>query len=213
MKVVTTKDRAKRCGFLVGILFACAVMLGWSDTWEDIQRESGNIKSVSAHFTQEKHLEILTRPLVSKGRFYFQTPDSVRWEYLAPVRSVLLMRKGNIKRYTLGSKGLVEDSGGSLESMQIVLQEIGRWSRGQFTENEHFVATLKRGKGTQIILTPKEKGLSAMILRIVISLSPDRPGVIKSVRIVESARNYTLFTFNDVQVNGNISETLFREAG
>jgi len=59
------------------------------------------------------------------------------------------------------------------------------------TENEHFVATLKRGKERQIILTPKEKGLSAMISRIVISLSPDRPGVIKSVRIVESERNYT----------------------
>lgn len=213
MKDITTKDRAKRCGFLVGILFACAVMLGWSDNWEDIQRESANIKSVSAHFTQEKHMEILTKPLVSKGRFYFQAPDSVRWEYLAPVRSVLLMRRGNIKRYTLGSKGLVEDSGGSLPAMQIVLQEISRWSRGQFTENDHFSATLKRERGSLIILTPKEKGLSSMISRIVISLSPDRPGVIKSVRIVESERNYTLFTFNDVQVNRKISETLFREAG
>ncbi len=36
-------------------------------------------------------------------------------------------------------------------------------------ENEHFVATLKRGTERQIILTPKEKGLSAMISRIVIS--------------------------------------------
>jgi outer membrane lipoprotein-sorting protein len=97
--------------------------------------------------------------------------------------------------------------------MQIVLQEIGRWTRGQFTENEHFSATLKGGKGARIILTPKEKGLASMISRIVITLSPDRQGVIKSVKIIESEGNYTLFEFNDVQINRKISETLFREVG
>jgi outer membrane lipoprotein-sorting protein len=201
----------RRMFFLVGILLSCAVMLGWADRWEDIQRESAKIKSVSANFSQLKHMQILTKPFVSKGRFYFQAPDSVRWEYLYPVKSVLLMSKRGIKRYTLGSRGLVEDSGGSLESMQIVLQEISRWSRGQFTENEHFSANLKGGVAPKITLTPKEKGLSAMISRIVINLSPDKRGVIKSVKIVENEGNYTIFEFTDVQVNGEISETLFRE--
>jgi outer membrane lipoprotein-sorting protein len=183
------------------------------NTWEDIRRESAKITSVSAQFSQQKHMQILTKPLVSKGLFYFQTPDSVRWEYTSPIKSVLLMQKGSIKRYTQGSRGLVEDASGSLESMQIVLQEIGRWTRGQFTENEHFSATLKGGKGARIILTPKEKGLASMISRIVITLSPDRQGVIKSVKIIESEGNYTLFEFNDVQINRKISETLFREVG
>jgi outer membrane lipoprotein-sorting protein len=65
----------------------------------------------------------------------------------------------------------------------------------------------------KITLTPKEKGLSAMISRIVINLSPDKRGVIKSVKIFENEGNYTIFEFTDVQVNGKISETLFREVG
>ncbi len=211
MRFMTTKGSAKRGVLLVGILFCCAVMLGWADNWEDIQRKSSNIKSVSAHFSQEKHMHILTKALISKGHFYFLAPDSVRWEYTSPVKSVLLMRKGDIKRYTLGRRGFVEDSGGSLESMQIVLQEISKWSRGQFTGNEHFSATLKGGQVPKIILTPKEKGLSAMISRIVITLSPDRRGVISSVKIIENKGNYTLFEFTDVQINGKISETMFRE--
>ncbi len=213
MDFMTTYGRAKRSAFLIGIFLSCVVMPGWADTWEDIQRESANIKSVSAHFSQEKHLQILDKPLISKGRFYFQTPDSVRWEYTSPVKSVLLMRKGDIKRYTLGSKGVVEDSGGGVEAMQIVLQEISRWSRGQFTGDEYFSATLEGEKGPRIILTPKEKGLSAMISRIVINLSPDRPGVLKSVKIVENEENYTLFEFTDVQINVKINEMLFREVG
>ena len=211
MRFMITIGSAKRNVLLFGILFCCAVMLGWADNWEDIQRESSNIKSLSSQFSQQKHMQILTKPLVSRGRFYFQTPDSVRWEYTSPVKSVLLMRKGNIKRYTLGRKGFVEDAGGSLESMQIVLQEISKWSRGQFTGNEHFSAALKGGQVPKIILTPKEKGLSAMISRIVITLSPDRRGIISSVKIIENKGNYTLFEFTDVQINGKISETMFRE--
>lgn len=207
---MTTYGKTKRRASLIGTLLACAFMLGWADSWEDIQRESAKITSVSARFSQEKHMQILTKPLVSRGRFYFQTPDSVRWEYTSPVRSVLLMQKGKIKRYTLGSKGF-EDAGGAVDSMQFVLQEIGRWSRGQFNENEYFSATLKGGKGAHIILTPKEKGLAAMISRIVITPSPDRPGILRSVNIVESEENYTLFEFTDVQVNARMDEALFRE--
>jgi len=211
MEPVMTEGGAKRYIPLMGILCYCVFLLGWANTWEDIRRESAKIQSVSAQFSQQKHLQILTKPLVSKGSFYYQAPDSVRWEYTSPIKSVLIMHKGNIKRYTQGEKGLVEDASGSLEAMQIVLQEIGRWTRGQFTENEHFSAVLKGGKAPRIILTPKEKGMAAMISRIVIILSPDRPGVIKTVRIFENEGNHTLFEFTDVQINGKISETLFRE--
>ena len=211
MNVVVKKSGAKRYVSLVGILCYCIVLLGWANTWEDIRRESAKIHSVSAQFSQQKHVQILTKPLISKGRFYYQAPDSVRWEYASPIKSVLIMHKGNIKRYSQGEKGLVEDASGSLESMQIVLQEIGRWTRGQFTENEHFSAVLKGGKAPRIILTPKEKGMAVMISRIVITLSPDRPGVIKTVKIFENEGNHTLFEFINVQINGKISETLFRE--
>jgi outer membrane lipoprotein-sorting protein len=213
MDFMTTEGRTKKGLFLIGVFLSCAIMLGWADNWEDIRRESAKIKSVSAHFSQEKHMQILARPLVSKGLFYFQAPDSVRWEYTSPIRSILLMRKGDIRRYTIGSRGLVEDKGGSLEAMQIVLQEISQWSTGQFTANENFSAILKGGKGPKIILTPKERGLSSMIARIEITLSPDRPGVIKSVKIIESEGNYTFFKFADVQINEKISESLFQEMG
>ncbi len=211
MDMIQTKDDTKRVFFPIAIFFCCVCLLGWADSWEDIRRESAKVTSVSAGFTQSKHMQILTKPLLSKGRFYFQAPDFVRWEYASPVKSILLMSKSGIKRYTMGSRGLVEDTGASLQSMQIVLQEISQWSRGRFTENEHFAATLKGGNEPKITLTPREKGLSTMISRIVITLSSDRSGVIKSVKIFENEGNYTLFEFNDVQMNVKISERLFRE--
>jgi len=171
MGLMAVIDGMKRGGLLLVLLFPLFFILGWADSWESIQKESANITSVSAEFSQKKVMQILAKPLVSKGHFYFQAPDSVRWEYTSPVKNILLMRKGDIKRYTLVDSGMIKDSGAGLESMRIVLQEISRWTKGQFTGNDFFSATLKAGKEKQIILTPKEKGISAMIMRIVITLS------------------------------------------
>ncbi|MEI7639438.1 MAG: outer membrane lipoprotein carrier protein LolA [Syntrophus sp. (in: bacteria)] len=202
----------KKYCFVISVLLSCVFLLGWADSWESIRKESAKIKSVKAQFIQSKHMKILARPLVSKGRFYFQAPDSVRWEYVSPVKSILLMNGEGIRRYTQGSSGLTEDKSGSLQSMQVVLKEIGQWSNGQFSTNEHFTAVLKKGKEPMIIMTPREKGLAAMISRIVITLSSDKPGVLKSVKIFENEGNYTLFEFSDVQVNEKIAESLFRDA-
>ena len=208
---MTVKDPLKRCAFLAAMLLFCFPMPGRAASWEDVQREAAKITSISARFTQSRHMTILARPLISQGRFYFQAPDSVRWEYASPVKSILLMNRGGIKRYTLGSRGLVEDTTGSLQSMQVILREISQWSRGRFTENELFSATLKEGKEPKIILAPKEKGMAKMISRIVISLSSDRPGLLESVAIFENEGNHTLFTYTDVVINMPLDESLFRK--
>jgi len=208
------KATNRKCTYLLLFvtLLICFARPVWADSWAELQQESAKIKSIAAHFSQQKYLHILAKPLLSNGRFYFQAPDSVRWEYTSPLKSVLLMRKGNIKRYTMGADAFALDSGGTIESMRLVLQEISRWSKGEFTKSEYFSATLKEGKEPQIILTPKEKELATMISRIVITLAPEKKGFIQSLKIFENEHNYTIFEFTKVQTNANISERLFLEA-
>lgn len=206
---VNGKIDARRSSLPVMILFCCIFMTGWATGWEDVRRESEKIKSLSADFSQTKHMQILKKPLVSQGRFYFHAPDSVRWEYFTPVKSVLLMGKKGIKKYTMGNRGFVEDASGSALSVQIVLEQVSQWSRGRFEDNEFFSANLQGGRAPRITLTPREKGTARMIERIVIDLSPEKPGVIKMMKIIEGERNYTVFEFTGVQLNAKIAETLF----
>jgi outer membrane lipoprotein-sorting protein len=195
------------------ILLLSVCLTGWGDSWKDITRDSAQISSIRADFTQHKYLKILRKPLLSQGRFYFQKPDSIRWEYLAPVKSILLMHQGKVNRYTLGSRGLVEDASGALSSMQIVIQEIGLWSQGRFNESKYFKAELKGGKERKIILTPREEAFAAIISRIEILPSAAQQGVIESVKIIESEGNFTLLRFEGVKVNEQIDEAVFRIAG
>ncbi len=193
---------------IFAIVLAGFLFMGWADSWEQLREQAGQVETIRADFIQEKHLRILTKPLVSKGIFYYQAPRSLRWEYKSPVRSILLMHQGKIRRYIEGSNGLTEDSGAGLQAMQSVLQEITMWLKGDFGSNPMFSASLKReGK---IVLTPTEKAFASIIKRIELVLS-DRPGVIKSVTIYEGKDSFTKIEFQNVRVNDPLKDSLFQE--
>jgi len=182
--------------------------LGWADSWEDLKKAAGTVTSVRAEFTQEKHMKILARPLVSEGVLFFQAPDSLRWEYKHPVHSILLLHKGKTKRFVQKNGRLVEDASANLQSMQVVVQEITQWLNGRFDDNPAFAAQLEPGR--KIVMVPREASFARLIRRIEIELS-DRPAVIKSVVIYESEDSFTKLDFRDVILNQKLDDDLFRE--
>jgi outer membrane lipoprotein-sorting protein len=182
--------------------------LGWADTWEGIKKTASTVTSVRAEFVQEKHMEILARPLVSKGIFYFKAPNSLRWEYRSPIQSILLMHDGRTKRYLKRNGAIIEDKGAQLQSMQVVLQDISQWLSGRFEENPAFSASLEPGR--KIVLRPKEKSLAIMIQRIELILS-NRPGIISAVMIYEGEKSYTRFEFKNTVLNQPLQDSIFRK--
>ncbi len=182
-------------------------LLSWGDSWDQIRKTAKDITSVEAEFVQKKHMAILAKPLVSKGKLCFQVPRSLRWEYLSPVNSVLLMHGGTVTRYVKKDGVVTRDSSARLQSMQIVLQEITMWMKGNFDANPAFRPELRPGR--IIMLTPKEKSMADIIQRIELKLS-DRPGVIQSVRIYENEKSFTVIDFIKVRMNEKIPESLFK---
>jgi len=203
------KKKQKPHHLLKALFLITAFMcLAWADTWEGIQSAASNITSVRAEFVQEKHMEILAKPVVSKGVFYFQAPNSLRWEYRSPVQSILLMHDGRTKRYILKNGAITEDAGAHLQSMQVVLQDIAQWLNGRFEENPAFSASLEPNR--KIVLRPKEKSLANIIQRIELILS-DRPGIIAAVMIYEGEKSYTRFEFKNTVLNQPLRDSIFRK--
>jgi outer membrane lipoprotein-sorting protein len=192
----------------IAIFILSASLLSWGDSWEQIKKTAQGINSVQAEFVQKKHIEILSRPLVSKGKLYFQVPRSLRWEYTSPVHSVLLMHGGNVTRYVIKDGAVTRDSSAQLQSMQIVLQEITMWMKGTFDANPGFTPQLKQGR--IIVLTPKGKSMADIIQRIELKLSKE-PGLIQSVMIYESKKSYTVIDFGRVTMNAALPDSLFRD--
>lgn len=181
--------------------------IGWADSLEGIKEKTGNIQTVSAAFIQEKHLPILARPLVSKGAFHYKRPDALRWEYKTPVKSILLMHKGEAKQYMETGNGFAEDSGQGALAMQFVLPEIAAWLSGRFDESPMFEARLETGQ--KIILTPRDKGFSKMIQHIELMFSR-QPGVIDTVSIFENDDSFTRIDFQNTKINQPIADSVFK---
>ncbi len=181
---------------------------GRADPWEEFRASAAKITSVRGEFTQTRHMKILARPLVSEGTFVFQVPDSLRWEYRSPVRSILLAHNGETRRFVQKDDALVADGSASLPSMQMVVQEIGQWLKGRFDENPLFTASLEDGR--KIGLVPREQSFAALIQRIEIVLS-EREGVIESVTIFEGKDSFTRLRFDRVTLNQRLEDSLFRE--
>jgi outer membrane lipoprotein carrier protein len=179
-----------------------------ADVSEDRRLFAEKLSSISAEFVQEKHMKILSRPLVSGGSFYFKVPNSLRWEYRYPVQSVLLAHDGKTKRYIRRDGVIIEDAGAHLQSLHVVLEEITRWLKGRFDENPAFA--VRQEPGPKIVLSPKEKNLASMILRIELIFS-DQPGIMKSVVIYEGEDSFTRLDFKNVLLNQPLDDSLFRK--
>lgn len=179
--------------------------------FEKLRQESAKIKTLQADFIQNKFMKILSKPLVSEGRFYFVAPDSFRWEYFKPLKSIVIAYKNNTKRYIYSEGKMVEDKTGGAQAMKIVLSEIAGWMNGRFDQNPSFKATVSKKGNTCIMLTPVGASMTGMIEKIEITISP-KAGTVKSVKIFEGPDNFTRIDFHNVKINSVINPSVFQEA-
>ena len=190
------------------VLLSARLCFGWADTWDGLKAATGAISSVSATFVQEKHMKVLVRPLISEGLLFYQTPDSLRWEYQRPIQSILIARAGETKKFIRKDGKLTADAAANAPAMQFVIEEISRWLEGRFDENPVFTASLESGR--RIVLTPNYKGIADMIQRIELVLS-ERPGILESVLIYENENSYTRLKFTHVELNRPLNPRLFED--
>ncbi len=167
---------------------------------------SSAIRSVQAEFSQEKRMKILVKPLRSNGTFAFQAPGSLRWEYLQPLHSLLLMDAGRVSKWVEIEGTLRRENGVGLDAMQIVLQDIGNWLDGRFTDNPQFA--VERPDSQRVVLRPKSEGMRSVIERIEL-LMGEEVGVVEEVAIYESAETSTHLYFHHIQLNQEIPEKRF----
>ena len=168
-----------------------------------------NIRSVKAEFFQKRSLPILTKPLLSEGKLFFSMPDSLRWEYLSPLRSVMLRKGNNIQIYNFVDGVWEPEMAQSNESRRLVLEEISHWFQGRFDESKAFKHSYSPGPPERVVLVSRE-GINKFINRIEIVLSA-RPGVIDRVEIEEPGGSRTSIEFKNVEINSSLSSEVFEK--
>ena len=204
--------RAKAAGPLSVLLLVLLMALpaAGADDFDRLRRDASRISSLSADFVQKKSMKILSKPLVSTGKFFYAAPDSIRWEYVKPIRSIVISEKGTSKRYIASGGKMIEDKTGGVQAMKIVLDEVAGGMKGKFSANPSFAASVREGSETVIVLTPTGKNTAGMIEKIEITVSR-KDAVVKTVRIVEGAAAETRIDFLRTAVNPALPPGTFQD--
>jgi len=109
------------------IIFLCA-QIGFSQVFkpvkdtavfkQKVQKMSRETKSIESDFTQVKDLSMLSEKVVSKGHFYFQAQDNLRWQYNEPYKYVIVINKdkflikdenNKVKKYDMNSNKVFKE--------------------------------------------------------------------------------------------------------
>jgi outer membrane lipoprotein carrier protein len=191
---------------IAGLLSAAAAASHEGASLKEVTR---NLQSVKADFFQKRVLPILAKPLLSEGRFFYDASGSLRWEYLSPIRSVMLQKGDTLKLYQFSEGEWKPDLTPAVESRRMVLAEISRWFQGRFDESKAFRHRYAPGPPARIILIPRE-GVDKFIQRIEIVLSA-KSGVIDRVEIEEPGGSRTSIEFKKVEINSKIPTELFEK--
>jgi outer membrane lipoprotein-sorting protein len=201
--------RFRKLFVLIAILVQGNPALGLSQDWGDLKRAAESIRTLKADFTQKRHLRILEAPLISKGRLYYRAPDLLRWEYSSPVRSVMLKRGEGITVYQFLEGAWKADSSQAVEVRRMIFAEINRWLKGRFNEASGFTPSYDSGPPVRITMSPREE-FKRFLDRIELIFS-ERPGIIRSVEMIESQEARTRIEFTNLEIDAHIPAGIFEK--
>ncbi len=207
MKEIKMKRFIFLSALIIAAVFSAEMSPGQDLT--SLKEAFRNIRSVKAEFLQKRSIPILTKPLLSEGKLFFSMPDSLRWEYLTPLRSVMLRRGNNIQIFNFIDGVWKPEMAEANESRRMVLAEISHWFQGRFDESKAFKTLYSSGPPERVILVSSE-GINKFIKKIEIVLSP-RPGVIDRVEIEEPGGSRTSIEFKNVEINSSLSSEVFEK--
>lgn len=176
-----------------------------------IARVSENQKAVTtlqAGFEQRKESRLLAAPSLARGRFYFQAPDTVRWEYESPRVMTVLVKDGVVTTYRPAEK-------------RAERVEIGRVQRRIFRfvgaaqpldQLKRYFSFTFRDPGAagdyQLVLTPTAHVIKKRLKSVEIDI--DRTSLMPvKVSYAEADGDTTAYLFTDIATNRPIDASQF----
>jgi outer membrane lipoprotein-sorting protein len=167
------------------LLFMLSFFAQAEDTLTQIRARLPQTEIVQGHFSQEKQLKFLSKPLVSQGEFVFWQNHGVLWKTLSPVASTLLINNSRL----LSSQGeqAIPASFGRIFPALLG----GDWTQLQADFN--LSATLQ-AQSWQIELRPKAPLLAKVIALIYLSGDSE----LRQLEIHEVSGNQSIIRFDSI---------------
>lgn len=169
--------------------------------YERIGAASRNLQTILSDFVQEKHLAVLKNPLLSKGRFGYQKPDTLYWEVVEPAKTGFSVTGGKAKRWASDQKSFQTFSVEKEPLIKAIVEQIFAWARADFPWLEkRYRITVTDEKPTELKLVPLSSNEKKYISYLLVMFS-EQWAQLNAVEIHEISGDFTRITFINMLQN------------
>lgn len=179
---------------------------GFSDK---LKKASATTRTITCGFEQTKHMSVLEKPAVSKGRFYYRPQQDICLEYSSPQGNMIVMSGGKLKIVNAGKSMIVDNQANpmmrQLSDMLTACMTGDIEMFGWEAVTEYFESA---GLYT-VVITPSNRRVKAYLKQIILSFDK-RDMTLSAMRMSENDTDYTIYEFRDKILNGAIPEDKFK---
>lgn len=176
------------------------------------------MRTLSGEFEQKNRMKLFRQELTSRGRLFFEkgdkgAPARLRWEYLAPDRSVLLLTGDQAQLIMPGQAPRRFDTGKD-GTLRAIFDQLGLWlgSGSLRDQKAHLVRLLGTKAAPVLVLTPREQTpLSKIFARIELRLD-GKSLLLRSLLLVERSGDEKELIFTRLQRDTSLPQGVFKAA-
>jgi outer membrane lipoprotein-sorting protein len=167
----------------------------------NLDAASKSMTSLSGEFTQRNRLKLFKQELRSKGRMSFRVPRQIRWEYLEPDPSLLVLDGQKATLTTPGAPPKVFDLDRDA-TMRAIFDQLLLWlGPGSLSRAraDYELASAGTAEAPILVLTPKPTSpVSKAFQKIELRLDP-KTFLLRSLLLTEKSGDEKEITFTKLE--------------
>ena len=172
-----------------------------------LQAFSDKTTSITCRFEQVKTMEFVKDPLVSSGRFYYFSPDNIRWDQTVPEEYILLISGEEMKIKKDGKEKTHDlDKSRAMDAFRDMLLGI---INGKILKSKQFAVKYFETDTDYVLhLTPESRAGKQQFSLIKLNFSKTDMSL-KTISMKEKDGNQALISMSDPVFNETIAADRF----
>ena len=193
--------RIKTCAFAAALSIFCVVAAA-ADSLDEIHRNMQQMNTFSTKFTQIKKFNILSKPLLMKGRLFIQrNPFKLAWHIESPLRCSVIMDMEELRQWNEDSEDISVIRMADNPVLKTVSDSYRTMLTGDFS-SFNTNCKLELDKTTRILsLIPLPGSQMGQFIKMIQFRFTEDYQYLNQIEIIEVNNNSTLINFNDASVN------------
>jgi len=168
--------------------------------------------SLAGEFTQKNRLKLFKQELSSKGRLYFQAPRRIRWEYLAPDPSTLVLDGDRAMLRTPGAAPQVFDLQHDA-TLRAVFDQLLMWlAPGGLAQarTDYELSTAGSAAEPTLVLVPKASSAVAKAFSRIELRVDGKSKLLRAIKLTEKNGDEKLIELTRLDRNAALPKDAFQ---